>query len=298
MKPSLRILLFTIVFSTLQCASANGPLIDSLLEKDLVTARQLARESPDFDKMGACFNALMVAAATGDRETVKILLERGMDPNIRSPICYSGNGYDPGTGAMTALRLTSDPEIARMLIAAGADVDIPNNDGGTALSNSLYYGAIDLAWVLIRSGANLNGFDLCGNNRILKSMNAGNKYETRPRQARPEDWAELQSYIIARARPKFRSDPVKTSDALDLPGEQITAIYSGKDYDLTPVWKSKFPNKDWSGSESIALPEMNGRLVLHKSEFVWTSTGENLWTWSIKRNISMDPLRGKRSKCN
>jgi ankyrin repeat protein len=63
---------------------------------------------------------LHAAAAVGDRETMKLLLERGADPNARQQVDFT-----PLHGAASR----GDVEMAKMLIAHGADPAARSSDG-------------------------------------------------------------------------------------------------------------------------------------------------------------------------
>src|SRR5581483_6437030 len=77
---------------------------------------------------------LGMATATGDRRVVALLLERGADP-------ASGNAH--GWTALHQAASMGDLELAQMLLAAGAPIDVPaRGDGGTPLIVALFWGQI------------------------------------------------------------------------------------------------------------------------------------------------------------
>jgi ankyrin repeat protein len=71
------------------------------------------------------------AAATCDRETMRVLLQRGADPNARQQMDYT-----PLHGAASR----GDVEMAKLLIAHGADRDAKASDGMTAADVARKYG--------------------------------------------------------------------------------------------------------------------------------------------------------------
>ncbi|HEX6099175.1 MAG TPA: ankyrin repeat domain-containing protein [Thermoanaerobaculia bacterium] len=76
------------------------------------------------------------AAATCDRETMRILLERGADPNARQQMDYT-----PLHGAASR----GDIEMAQLLLTHGADREARASDGMTAGDVARKYGKVEFA---------------------------------------------------------------------------------------------------------------------------------------------------------
>ena len=116
--------------------------------------------------------ALMWAAEQGHVEIVRLLLGNGADANLQSkvvtPIRRNGLGFarspngqptgDP-MGGLTALLFAARQgslEAARLLVAAGADIDEGAADGSGPLLVAVQNGNYDIARFLLERGADLN----------------------------------------------------------------------------------------------------------------------------------------------
>jgi ankyrin repeat protein len=120
--------------------------------------------------------ALMWAVAEGNREVVRMLIDRGADVNARSKFVPSatGRGFEGATpvaarpnqaveenasGLLTPLMFAAregDLESARMLVAAGAEINTRGGDGKTALGLAIFNGGYDVASFLIDNRADVN----------------------------------------------------------------------------------------------------------------------------------------------
>ena len=76
------------------------------------------------------------------------------DPSTK-PISYANGGFS----ALHFAAREGEIEAARMLIAAGADVDVRSADGKGALALAIYNGHYDIAELLIDAGADVNSAD-------------------------------------------------------------------------------------------------------------------------------------------
>jgi ankyrin len=120
--------------------------------------------------------ALMWAVAEGNHEIVRMLIDRGASVNLRSRFVPSatGRGFEGATpvaaranqaaeenasGSLTPLMFAAregDLESARMLVAAGADINVRGGDGKDALGLAIFNGGYDVASYLIDNHANVN----------------------------------------------------------------------------------------------------------------------------------------------
>ena len=99
--------------------------------------------------------AFLDAARNGDLAGVQAQLDGGTETDARD------------SESNTPLMLTRDPEIARRLIAAGADVNARNQQASTPLIEAAKNGAVEVARLLIQHGAVLEDRD---NERHLTAL--------------------------------------------------------------------------------------------------------------------------------
>jgi len=98
-------------------------------------------------KMEVSETAFLEAARNGDLAGVQAQLDGGTETDARD------------SESNTPLMLTRDPEIARRLIAAGADVNARNQRASTPLIEAAKNGAAEVARLLVQHGADLEARD-------------------------------------------------------------------------------------------------------------------------------------------
>jgi ankyrin repeat protein len=143
--------------------------------------------------------ALMWAVAERHAAAVKTLIDHGADVNARSNFVPAANGRgfegrtpvapQPGqaaeefaSGWLTPLMFAAregDVESARLLVAAGADVNAPASDGKDALGLAIFNGNYELASFLIDSKAQVNKADTQGFTPLFWAVDRRNM-ETAP----------------------------------------------------------------------------------------------------------------------
>jgi hypothetical protein len=106
-------------------------------------------------KLEVSETAFLEAARNGDLAGVQAQLDGGTETDARD------------SESNTPLMLTRDPEIARRLIAAGADVNARNQQASTPLIEAAKNGAVDVARLLVQHGAALEDRD---NERHLTAL--------------------------------------------------------------------------------------------------------------------------------
>src|SRR5580700_5694058 len=143
--------------------------------------------------------ALMWAVAERHGAAVKTLIDHGADVNARSHFVPAANGRgfegrtpvapQPGqaaeefaSGWFTPLMFAAregDVESARLLVAAGADVNAPASDGKDALGLAIFNGNYELAEFLIDNKARVNKADTQGFTPLFWAVDRRNM-ETAP----------------------------------------------------------------------------------------------------------------------
>jgi len=93
--------------------------------------------------LGSC--ALIFAAAAGDPATVRLLVEKGAEVNVRHESGYTALMY-------AAASENTDPEMIKVLLAHGAEVNAKAKDGETALTLAGRKGNTEIVRLLEKAG--------------------------------------------------------------------------------------------------------------------------------------------------
>jgi len=102
---------------------------------------------PDFKDTKFGRTALHLAAVEGHLDAVRLLVDRGANIYARTFI---------GATPLMYAALGGHNEIVKFLISKGADVNTQNNKGGTALNLAAVKGHSDTVKLLLNKGANIN----------------------------------------------------------------------------------------------------------------------------------------------
>jgi ankyrin repeat protein len=137
---------------TIHEAAAMGALsrIEQLLAEDPTAVNAWAADG---------FQPLQLAAFFGRREAAELLLARGGD--VQS---VARNNFK--VTALHAALAGPAPDIARSLIAAGADVNAQQQDGVTPLHEAAANGQLELVQLLLERGADVSAQDGKGRSAV------------------------------------------------------------------------------------------------------------------------------------
>ena len=119
--------------------------------------------------------ALMWAAAEGHADVVQLLLARGADPALKSTASAKQERRPPG--GMTALLFASrqgQVDAARALLDGGAAIDQAGADNTSPLLIAVVNGHYDLASMLVERGANPNIADANGRTPLYAAIDLRN----------------------------------------------------------------------------------------------------------------------------
>jgi ankyrin repeat protein len=113
---------------------------------------------------GVMYNAspYFLAAFTGDRANMALLLAKNADPNRKMNLL----GMFPSSPLFGAVGF-GDPEVVRALVEGGADIREKDQDGMTALHWAVVDNHADAARALVEKGADVNTVDRFGYTPLL-----------------------------------------------------------------------------------------------------------------------------------
>jgi ankyrin repeat protein len=137
---------------------------------------------------------LFLAAQVGNSAAVRLLADKGADPNIRTRtnttplLAAAGVGEFEDDRFVTASR-KARLETARLLVELGADVNAVGENGWTALHGAAYTGSDGILQFLVENGANLNAKDRFGQTPLsiaegVITVGLGDDAVRRPRNVR------------------------------------------------------------------------------------------------------------------
>jgi len=112
------------------------------------------------DKVAAPKVDIHTAVVTGNLEAVQQHIDAGTDLNKKDP--YGGSS------PLISAALFDKPEMVKLLIAAGADLNFQNKEGSTALITAAFFGRPHIVKMLLDSGAD----------RTIKNKYGATAYES------------------------------------------------------------------------------------------------------------------------
>jgi ankyrin repeat protein len=142
-------------------ANTSSELIEAATEGQTQTLSALIRNGADVQSDGgsALISAAFSALQHHDNnepndsqiESIRILVKAGADVDEHS---------DNGVTALMLMAILGQPDMVRMLLEAGADVNAANNaDGGNPLIFAVYGGSSETVSILIEAGADIDAMD-------------------------------------------------------------------------------------------------------------------------------------------
>ena len=153
-----------LILVALPAAAADTPaLFDAIRAADTayIKAHVTKPELEARDRRGS--TPLMHAAAFGNLNTLKLLLDAGADVRARNNM-----------GATALLWAAADPERARLLIEHGADVTAVSKQGRTPLmAAAARKGGSAIVGLLLSKGADVHAKDVIGNTALTLAARAG-----------------------------------------------------------------------------------------------------------------------------
>jgi ankyrin repeat protein/mono/diheme cytochrome c family protein len=105
---------------------------------------------------------LMAAAAAGDLDSARALIEAGADVNAKPAMDPIGFAWGGGRTPLMWAAFRGDEALAKLLLARGAKVD-EFTVGGSALTQAAWSGRLNVARLLVEAGAQVNHRDLVAN---------------------------------------------------------------------------------------------------------------------------------------
>jgi uncharacterized protein len=171
-----------------------------VVQRLLARGAEVDARDPNFGQ-----TALMFAARAGHADIVTALLSRGANPNVATnvgatpafiaPNSVPGFGFgvgilrggvpadrgrrEPTPGGMTALLYAARHdhlEVARRLVAAGADVNAKEANGIWPLLMAISNNSVASAQYFLANGSNVNGQDWYGRSPLWEAVNVRNLY--------------------------------------------------------------------------------------------------------------------------
>jgi ankyrin repeat protein len=204
--------------------------------------------------------ALMWAVAQRHPQMVRLLIDAGADVNARATVrawerhlTSEPRIKELYTAGLTPLLFAAREgcvDCARMLIEAGADVDMPDPDGVTPTMLALMNMRYDTAIVLIEAGADVNRWDRWGRTALFDAVDTEGLLNPGTRALQPLDEAtalDLARLLLERgARPDMRlklippersvvGDRVSNDHILDAGATPLLRAAWGADLDMVDL---------------------------------------------------------------
>lgn len=232
-------------------------------------------------------DALYEAVINRDTATIEKLIKAGIDVNMKPQITADDVFFDDVGTVVPLIKAASkgDAQIVQLLLKADANIDIKDDDYGTALEVAARKGHTAVVETLIQAGASMSGgigplhaASMCGKlNEVTALLKSGANVDTRDNQK----WTPLM-YAACHKQHHVIEILVKVSPNINLKNiEGMTALMiSAKNHDFAsietllaagadPRQKDKEGhNALWHVNQNEELPETEkGRLT----DLIWNA---------------------------
>jgi len=151
-----------------QAAYIGGPRLAEAMIKIGVDVDYPAQGPADIAPFGSAWTPLMIASAEGNEEVVSILIQAGSDVNAKNELGRTSLMFSANYGFF---------EIAEMLLENGARADTVANDesGWPAIIAASFNGHRDIVRLLLEHGADQNIRDTSGKTALMWAEEQGHR---------------------------------------------------------------------------------------------------------------------------
>ncbi|TGN17398.1 ankyrin repeat domain-containing protein [Leptospira idonii] len=281
--------IFTLlIVAALFTSNCKTPLPRIIGEGKTEEAKQRLLDGGDPNDID-CESSLYMAARIGDIDLVKLLLEKGADPNLRSRECVYGSGFlRYRAGNRSPLEKAKTLEIAKLLVNKGAN---PNFGGfreafgaahdETPLLVQIELEQYDIAEFLVKSGASVNIYvTSTGKNIFLQKLD-------RKEVAGKAGAQKLKALLVSKGAKDL--DLSKSASLSLTPVASYTHLTNGE----STLMPSNIANALFQDPSKFVPLTMDAkdRRYYHYSEFVINETQMNLHEWLIHRKNQLGQIK-------
>ena len=151
-------------------------LFDSIMVENEDFAKLLIEKGADiYHKDDKMVSNLLQASHRGFVDIVKMLLERHASSGNSG---YIDDISEEGVSPLIAAASEGHPEVAAALLAAGANMNLKDQDGTTPLMAAAARGHLEVVKELLKAGASVNDQNKDGHTALMFAYNGKNQVET------------------------------------------------------------------------------------------------------------------------